>query len=54
VSFTLETAVDVSIHIFDARGRLVRTLQNQWMGSGGHNVVWDGRDNVGVGSATGI
>jgi hypothetical protein len=54
VSFDLETAQHVSIRVYDTRGHLVRTLRNEVMSNGTHQVLWDARDNAGNTLATGI
>ena len=47
VTFTLEKAGIASLRIFDASGRLVRTLFTDYRDSGAHAVLWDGRDDGG-------
>ncbi len=44
----------VSLVVYDASGRHVRTLTNGALGAGRHSVAWDGRDDGGraVGSGT--
>lgn len=45
VAFELKQAGRVSLALYDAGGRQVRTLLNaERMGSGGHRVAWDGLD----------
>lgn len=48
VSFALERAGVVRLTIYDAAGRLVRTLLNRPLGSGVHNAAWDGRSRDGL------
>jgi len=54
LSFRVERAGDVDIRIYDARGRLVRTLDLTKASPGQHHVAWDGRDARGrsVGAGT--
>jgi len=48
LSFRLDEAADVSLTIFDARGRHVRGLMaNRWTAAGGHEVSWNGTDDAG-------
>lgn len=48
------TATDrVEITIYDASGKLVRTLVDGEQTPGSHHVVWDGRDNGGADVAAG-
>ena len=44
---------NVSLKIFDVRGRLVRTLVDGNEGAGRQSAIWDGRDNAGNAVATG-
>jgi flagellar hook assembly protein FlgD len=46
--------VDVELSVFDAQGRLVRTLARGPHAPGRHVVTWDGRDGSGRSVATGI
>jgi len=47
VSFVLDAAADVSVAVFDARGRCVRRLEEGLLRAGPHGVSWDGRDGAG-------
>ena len=40
--------------IFDARGRLVRTLLDGGLAAGDHVVAWDGRDDSGRAAPSGV
>jgi Tol biopolymer transport system component len=59
-STTIEYAIPVGISgqvcigVYDLRGALVRTLVNEFRGSGVHSVVWDGVDNKGDAVSSGI
>lgn len=44
----------VSLRIYDARGRLVRTLIDEPYYGGGETIVWDGRSDAGTRVAAGI
>lgn len=45
---------EVSLAIYDVRGRLVRTLVEGKLEAGRHSVVWDGKDTSGRAVASGI
>lgn len=47
IEFDLESSARVDLRIFDASGRLVRTLMQSDRLSGRQRVVWDGRDDSG-------
>jgi hypothetical protein len=47
LSFQLPHDSQVSIHVYDLAGRLVRTLADQTMPAGRHEAVWDGLNNQG-------
>ncbi len=44
----------VSLAIFDASGRHIRTLASRIDGAGKHSVLWDGRDDSGVPQSSGV
>jgi hypothetical protein len=55
ISFTLPSPAEVTLAIVDPSGRVVRTLLNsETRGAGDHDVLWDGRDDMGVHTASGI
>ncbi|RKZ14848.1 hypothetical protein DRQ53_10560 [bacterium] len=55
ISFTLEQAGDVTVDVFDPRGRLVATLLHQSSRSAGpHRVSWSGTDGAGRNVASGV
>lgn len=46
IDFTLPSAGQVSLRIYDGRGMLVRALiGDEFMTEGGHTAVWNGRDD---------
>ena len=44
----------MGLHIYDVSGRLVRTLAETEMEPGSKEIAWDGRDNAGRGTASGV
>jgi hypothetical protein len=54
ISFALAEEGPVRLEVFDATGRLVRTLRNEVMDPGNHRVVWDGRSDGGERTGAGI
>jgi hypothetical protein len=54
ISFKLGRSKHVSLKIYDLAGRLVRTLVNDELKSGPHQITWDGKTNKGMPSASGI
>ncbi len=53
-SFRTEAAGHVSVQVFDIRGRLVRILVSSKMQAGLHAASWDGRDDSGLPTASGV
>lgn len=47
IPFQIERETHVQLHIFDVRGRLVRSLLNAKLQPGDHLARWDGRDDDG-------
>jgi hypothetical protein len=54
IPFSLVSQERVTLRVYDARGKLVRSLKNDVMPAGLHEVVWDGRDDSGSQMATGV
>jgi hypothetical protein len=54
VAFTLAEGAEVSLEVFDVRGRLVRALARRHYSAGKHSITWDGRDGTGGAAASGI
>jgi hypothetical protein len=54
ILFNLATDAHVSLKMYDARGTLVRSLQNGVLPAGLHHLVWDGRDGTGRAAAPGV
>ena len=47
IRFVLPENSDVSLKVYDALGREIRTLLNERKRAGRHSVVWDGKDTTG-------
>ena len=54
IRYELPRRAEVSLRIFDQRGRLVRTLLEEEQGAGRKEVLWDGRAQNGARVASGI
>jgi hypothetical protein len=54
VMFSLDQSSNVHVKIYDVHGRQIRTLIDENMAPGNHNVRWDGRTDGGASVATGI
>jgi flagellar hook assembly protein FlgD len=54
IAFTLQSPEQTSLKVFDASGRLVRSLLDEPRTAGLHSMIWDGRDNEGHGVASGV
>jgi DNA-binding beta-propeller fold protein YncE len=52
--YTLADASKVRIEIYDAAGRLVRTLLDERREAGSHRAFWNGRDGAGRPAAAGV
>jgi len=53
IPYTVATAGQVSLRIFDASGRLVRTLEDVSRARGEYTARWDGNSDAGAPSASG-
>lgn len=54
IRFSVKEAGRVSLKIFNIKGQLVKTLVNERVKQGNHQIIWDGRDNYGTEVASGI
>jgi|GEM_PF-6320910 len=54
IRFRVQEASQVTLKIFDATGRLVNTLADQYVEAGVHERTWDGRLVSGAGAPSGI
>ncbi|MFB3909939.1 MAG: FlgD immunoglobulin-like domain containing protein [Candidatus Eisenbacteria bacterium] len=54
IRFGLPSAGDVRVEVFDASGRLVRTLVDGQQSAGFHSVVWDGKDDANRSVGSGV
>ena len=50
----LRDADRVRLSVHDVRGRLVRSLSDQQLAAGRHEIRWDGRDAAGARVAAGV
>ncbi len=54
ISFSLPTSSEVTLAIYDIRGREISTLIDGPMSEGNHTIVWDGRNSQNQGQASGV
>lgn len=54
LSFALPKAGYVSVEVYDAGGRLVRSVAQNEFPAGSHSLAWDGRDAVGRNVGAGV
>jgi len=54
ISFEMGSDAHASLRIFDAAGRLVKTLVDEQRAAGPHTVTWNGRDVAGRTAAAGV
>lgn len=52
--FSMDRTATVTITVYDARGRVVRTLFSGPAPTGSHTVEWDGRDDAGASLSSGV
>lgn len=54
IRFTLEKSQQVSVEIYSVEGRLIRTLVQENLPEGSHEISWDGKDERGFNLPSGI
>ena len=54
IGFSLPETGDAVLKIYNIKGQEVKTLVNEQLSRGHHNIIWNGRDEVGKPAASGI
>ena len=54
IEFYLDKNQNIEIIIYDVKGRKIKTLVSEFMLSGTHLVIWDGKDEYGINVPSGI
>ena len=54
IPYRLARSAEVTLRIYDLKGKLVCTLVNQRQSAGDHRLQWDGRDQQGLPVSTGL
>jgi len=54
IAFSLEKAGQVKLDVYNIKGQKVKSLTNQALDKGRHNVVWNGTDNLGRKVSSGV
>ena len=54
IEFTLPTASDVTLEVYNLHGQRVRSLENARLDAGNHRYEWDGNNSQGGSLPTGI
>lgn len=54
IAWDLDQPLQVRLSVYDARGRLVRTLVDGGAAAGRHRTAWDGTDRAGTAVASGV
>ena len=54
LSYGVPRETEVHLAVYNVAGRLVRTLVDGGVEAGYHTVVWDGRDDAGVPTSSGV
>ena len=54
IEYNLPHSLYVHLSIYNLKGEKIKTLVNQEMNSGSHNVYWDGTNNFGSSVSSGL
>jgi len=54
IQYGVPVSSEVSIGVYDVRGRLVRRLVNRSMAAGNYSASWNGRDDSGRNASSGV
>ncbi len=53
IHYSIRAPAQVAFRIFDLQGRLIRNLFTQLVRPGEYDIVWDGKDDAGIGRPSG-
>jgi hypothetical protein len=54
IRFSMSASGPVTVDIYDSRGRRVRSIEEDRLGPGTHTLTWDGNDDAGRKTASGV
>jgi len=54
ISYEIRQPGNVGIRVFDTKGMLIRTIVDGYRSAGGFDVVWNGRDDLGKATGSGV
>jgi FlgD Ig-like domain len=54
IDYTIPQTGDVTIRVYDTNGKRVRNLVSRRQSAGEHQAIWDGRDDRGIASGSGV
>ncbi len=54
LKYTISEDSDVSVDVYNIKGQIVKDWRQTKQKSGEHSLIWDGKDNQGTPSSSGI
>lgn len=54
IVFNMPQSGEVKVSVYNTRGQLVQTLVNERLNAGSHEILWDGKDQSGAISSSGV
>ena len=54
INYSIRSGSSVKLYIFDINGVLIRKLTDKVLGAGEHSVIWDGQNDFGVHTGSGM
>jgi flagellar hook assembly protein FlgD len=54
VKFSVEEASQVTVDVYDVRGRVIAHLHDGFVGAGLHEIIWEGIDTHGKNVSSGV
>ena len=54
ISFEIPSDGKVDVSIYNLKGQKVKTLQNDFLRAGNHSLIWDGKDDSGESTSSGL
>ncbi|MEE2876971.1 MAG: T9SS type A sorting domain-containing protein, partial [Candidatus Neomarinimicrobiota bacterium] len=54
IRFDIPEPSHISLKVYNLMGQEVRTLTNEWLPTGSHRLIWNGKDQRGIPVSAGV
>ena len=54
IRFDVPEPSNISLKVYNLMGQEIRTLTNEWLPTGSHRLIWNGKDQQGIPVSAGV